>query len=93
MIESIFFLQFFGGVSYGVASYRRKATPYHVSSGWYSYDDVEYDDDTYNYIGVPLVLTLNFTRKMLGFEISIFENFHKHPETGISINFILGKFR
>lgn len=94
--KKYFLMHLHAGVSYGIASFKNEPSGLYDGTSYSPLGNKAhqaYVTDEYDYIGVPVMLTCGFTRKKIGFEISVFENFHKHPETGVSINFILGKFR
>lgn len=82
------------GISYGNLLYRDiyLSTKY-TSLLWTSTGYPQYKNENFNYIGLPLEVSLVFTKPIIGLGIDFYANFHKHSDYGITLNILIGKIR
>jgi hypothetical protein len=82
----------YSGLSYGRAFWRGHYL-YTEHRGWFGSDNPVYDDDKYNYIGLPIEINFILTTSIIGTSLGIYANAHKHPDYGLTISWLLGKIR
>jgi hypothetical protein len=81
------------GISCGKAKYRGKLL-YFTNSGWFgSGDSPVFDNDNYNYVGIPLTLGCIVTIPAGGIGLDLYANVRKHPDYGLTLSLNLGSIR
>ena len=81
------------GISYGAAFWRGKYLYTEHSGGWFSWDNVIYENDNYNYVGFPMEVSFVLTSSIVGLSLNLYANIHKHSDYGVALNLLLGKIR
>ena len=81
------------GISYGKLYYRGALKDSTQGSGFLSTTTYENEQDNFNYIGLPIDIKILWTSPIVGINLDLYANIHKHTDYGIIISIDIGKIR
>jgi hypothetical protein len=84
-------LQFSSGICYGRLRYIGNS--YRESTPGFGPDRTTYDEDIFNYVGLPIKLSFNHFNKTSGVELYSLLNVHRRHELTFGCNLMIGNLR